>query len=425
MHHLPWGWLCWMGLMLFFCGACGEQNGGEDPPDSDAGADADSDSDSDTDSDVDTDTDADGDSDADADGDTDRPFEGFGAVTEGAAGCPEFDVVQVTTLADSGAGSLREALSGTCRRIEFSVGGDIRLTSQLVLNDSFITIDGATAPSPGVTLVKSSVPQNILVVEGVTDVIITHLRFIGHGTDCEDDCGDNLSLVGTSRVVIDHISSGYADDGALDIAWGLDETVPGWANSDITVSWSLFYRTAKAMLIKYGPHRHLSIHHNLFTRNVERNPQVRHQAELLDFVNNVVHLWGREPGGWGYGMRLYDHDGDSGSGFGGDGLVDANIIGNVFAPNGGLPQNAIQRLSGGGDGSLGQLYFDDNSVPVENDAPLDSTVDQMLPIPTHAGVTTYSSGDLGSSVLPLVGTHFPSAEEKMLIDEAKDSLSDP
>jgi pectate lyase-like protein len=358
------------------------------------------------------------DPDASIDGGVQGPFEGFGAVTEGAGGCAQFEVVQVTTLADSGEGSLREALSAGCRRVEFTVGGDIMLGSAIVMSSSFVTIDGATAPSPGITLTKDSVPQSLLVLEGASDIILTNLRFIGLGTDCDSDCGDNLSLIGSSRVVIDHISSGHADDGALDIAWGWDESTLGWANSDITVSWSLLYRTSKAMLIKYGPHTNLSIHHNVFARNTERNPQVRQQVETLDFVNNVVFFWGQEPGVWGYGMRIYDHDADASSDYGGDGLVDANCVGNVFMPGGGLAPNAIELPSGGGNGSQGDVYFDDNVVPAANTDALMSTVGAAIPIATPARVTTYASADLGTLVVPHVGTHYPTSEEQALMEEA-------
>jgi len=67
-------------------------------------------------------------------------------------------VYSVTTLADSGPGSLREALQSADKdrqpsSITFQVGGTIYLVTYLpMLKEGFTTIDGTTAPSPGVIL---------------------------------------------------------------------------------------------------------------------------------------------------------------------------------------------------------------------------------------------------------------------------------
>ncbi len=75
--------------------------------------------------------------------------EGFGAMATGGRGG---QVVHVTTLADSGAGSLRDAVSGPNRIVVFDVGGVINLTSALVVAGDNITLAGQSAPGGGVTL---------------------------------------------------------------------------------------------------------------------------------------------------------------------------------------------------------------------------------------------------------------------------------
>src|SRR5262249_60366661 len=78
-------------------------------------------------------------------------YPGFGFKTTGGAGRPVFTV---TTLADSGAGSLREALSKAGRNggtIRFAVGGESRLRSG-PRGPNATTIDGASARAPALPL---------------------------------------------------------------------------------------------------------------------------------------------------------------------------------------------------------------------------------------------------------------------------------
>jgi pectate lyase len=73
-----------------------------------------------------------------------RADQGFGAGTPGGSGKP---VVHVTNLNDSGAGSLRAALSAGNRTVVFDVAGDIVLSSHLYVQGPFVTLDGTSAPA--------------------------------------------------------------------------------------------------------------------------------------------------------------------------------------------------------------------------------------------------------------------------------------
>jgi hypothetical protein len=233
-------------------------------------------------------------------------YEGFGATTRGGAGGP---VVRVTNLQDSGPGSLREALARGDRTIVFDVGGEILLERRLEVNGPYVTIDGSTAPPPGITLRNHG-----LVIYGhrsAHDVIVTGLRI-------RDAAGDGITIAyGASSVVIDHVSIQGSADGNLDITMD---------SRDVTVSWSILAEPAasqKNMLIKYDAAR-VTLHHNLFTTSRQRNPQARVDdagtratETTLDMRNNLVWDWA---GGYGtlvwYGPR-------------------ANIVDNFYASPGG------------------------------------------------------------------------------------------
>ncbi|NCB26948.1 MAG: hypothetical protein EOM62_16030 [Bacteroidia bacterium] len=76
--------------------------------------------------------------------------EGFGTMTPAGRGGR---VIRVTSLEDSGPGSLRAALEATGPRIVvFEVGGVIHLNSKLRIDNPFITVAGQTAPGQGIMI---------------------------------------------------------------------------------------------------------------------------------------------------------------------------------------------------------------------------------------------------------------------------------
>jgi pectate lyase len=217
------------------------------------------------------------------------PYEGFGAATPGGAGKP---IYRVTTLADSGPGSLREALSEGNRCIVFDVAGNIVLRKQIYVGGSFVTVDGFSARAPGISLRDFGI--SIWGTNGAHDVILRGLRFRNAGQrTCDDgDCWDGIQLKhGAYRVVIDHISNDNASDGAIDIT-----SQGGTPTRDITIQWSILSGTRNQAAI--GRATRVSMHHNLLIHGQNRNPQAdwdttlatRPPDTVLDFRNNVV--WG-------------------------------------------------------------------------------------------------------------------------------------
>jgi pectate lyase len=232
-------------------------------------------------------------------------YQGFGATTPGGAGGA---VVHVTNLNDSGAGSLRAALSQGNRRVVFDVAGAIALSSYLYVQGPFVTIDGLTAPSPGITLRNWS-----LVIAGsfgAHDVIVQGLRVRASAND------GIMVKYGAYNVVIDHVSVAGSGDGNIDITQD---------SRDVTVSWSILAGDSVNMLIKYNT-THVSLHHNLFVKGMTRNPLVSMgegappaTTTTADIRNNLI---------WGWG---------SGSGFGTwiQHGARANIVSNFYKAQGG------------------------------------------------------------------------------------------
>jgi pectate lyase len=213
-------------------------------------------------------------------------YEGFGAATQAGS---QGKVVAVTSLEDSGPGTLREALKkgDTPRRIVFRVSGAIQLQRPLKLKgQSFITIDGSTAPGSGITL-----EGNPLYIQDSHDVVVTHMR-VRHSKI------DGLTIRGSHNIIIDHCS--FTDSGDENI--GLTQDC-----HDVTVSWCIIGDTRsaaelrpKGMLIANFDKpavTNVSLHHNLFVHESQRSPQVS-TAGLLDIRNNVILSW------QAYGIRM-------------------------------------------------------------------------------------------------------------------------
>lgn len=222
--------------------------------------------------------------------------EGFGTRTPAGRGGK---VIEVTTLADDGPGSLREALNDPQRRIVvFRIGGTIELASPLFINHPYVTVAGQTAPGGGICL------KNCGLVITTNDVLVRHLRIRpGNEGGQEPDDNDAVTILGqhgkvsgAHNVVLDHISA----------SWSEDEAVSTWFGPhDVTICWSIVSEalnrsrhrkgTHSAGLLVGGGSEHVTVHHCLLAHNSFRNPLVS-RGGTHDFVNNVVYDWGDLPG---------------------------------------------------------------------------------------------------------------------------------
>lgn len=254
--------------------------------------------------------------------------EGYGSKTSGGRGGKVFIV---RNLNSTGNGSLREALEYEGPRIVlFNVGGVIDLGNKdIVIKYPYLTIAGQTSPGSGIAV------KNAGIVISTHDVIIRGMRFRIGGDKAgvnpryrdgvrisSEECTDQP--IGCAEqpynIILDHNS----------ISWAVDENASTWSGvHDITFSWNIFSEGLScsihtngchSMGLLLGPESHnISIHHNIFAHNGERNPLI-YNGNSVEFINNVIYNWtvaGTIAGGCAYnplqGSKL-------------------NIIGNYYAP---------------------------------------------------------------------------------------------
>lgn len=262
--------------------------------------------------------------------------EGFGSRTPGGRGGK---ALAVTTLADSGPGSLRQAVATPGSRIiVFRVSGVIDLKSPLRVQEPFVTIAGQTAPGDGICLRGRG-----LIIE-THDVVVRFLR--SRPGDIAGVELDAISVAGNSRnVILDHCSASWATDEVLSPSGGI---------ADVTVQWCLIAESLNRSVHRKGPHGYgslaraaggVSLHHNIWAHHAGRNPRLgdnygRAPFPTFDVRNNVI----------------YDLGGPS---IVGDRLS-VNYVNNFVKP--GPSSNLRRGLLRPTDKSEGRFYLDGNVV---------------------------------------------------------------
>ncbi len=218
--------------------------------------------------------------------------EGFGRLASGGRGG---DVYEVTSLEDSGPGSLREGFTSAKgpRTIVFRTSGTIQFKSKLVLDKSNISIAGQTAPGDGITL-----RDYTFQIRQATNIIVRYLRFrLGDQNKPKGAKGgdDTLNTEHIDRVIVDHCSLSWAIDGTHDLRYGGNFTMQ-WCIISEALNNSLHNKGAHAMGASYrSPSGNISLHHNVYSTCRERHPTLGSANEppqyVVDFRNNVIYNW--------------------------------------------------------------------------------------------------------------------------------------
>ena len=236
--------------------------------------------------------------------------EGGGAYTPGGRGGRIF---VVTSLADSGPGTLREACeAGGARIVVFNVAGIIKLEKPITIQAPYITIAGQTAPGDGVCVAGESF------LIDTHDVIIRFMRFRRGATQVtrrDDALGGN----GVGNIILDHVSA----------SWGLDENMSMYRHVydrggkdlklptvNITIQNSIFSEALDTYNHAFGSTiggLNSTFMRNLWASNISRNPSIGMYGDF-GFVNNVV---------WNWWNRSAD---------GGDHRSEFNFINNYYKP---------------------------------------------------------------------------------------------
>lgn len=305
----------------------------------------------------------------------DRPLEGFGAETEGGLNGRPYVVI---SLGDSGRGTLRDALSQSNRYITFAIGGTIGLESKLRVTSHHLTIDGASAPSAGITLTGGTLLFVSTAPDTAHDIVVRNIRIA--------DGYDNLAIGrGAHDIVIDHCSVRRAGDGNIDI---YEEA------ENITVQWCILGDCRKNSLIRDGC-RNISLHHNLYVHGVERNPQVQEGCMVVDMVNNVIFNWGGN-----YGTRF--RTGSTG-----------NLVANYYVPaEHSDPSDAVILAADTG------VFIEGNVIPGRGDAT--GTADTRW---EAAQITLMSAGGALLSVLDEAGAFPRDDDDASYVRDVRNAVS--
>lgn len=346
--------------------------------------------------------------------------EGFGRDAKGGRGGV---VCHVTTLADAGAGSLRDCLSASDRTIVFDVGGWITLAGNLAIGNDRITIAGQTAPGGGIGIRGRKVS-----IAG-SDIVMRFVR-IRRGIMVTEDRDDAMTVSSASNnVILDHVS----------VTFGTDETLSmpgdeGIGPHNLTVQWSIIAwglqrnnHSAGALFTS----NQTSIHHSIWAFNKTRNPRARSESSgtrgqggHLDWVNNVIYGWNApdpvgEQMGWSLSYDAFILAGTT------NGEHAANAVGNYF-----ISTRAAEVAFSKGTSNF-RLFFQDNRLDGNANGKLDASksdtgmisgeptlIGERLPSPQ---VTTQSPLEAYDLVLAGAGATVPMRDQadSVLIEQIK------
>ena len=248
--------------------------------------------------------------------------EGGGRFSFGGRGGKVF---VVTSLEDSGPGTLREACESAGPRIVvFNVAGIIHLKMPIFIEAPYITIAGQTAPGDGICIADQGL------IDNAHDVVIRYIRLRRGVQDIFNRHGGHYGNP-IGNIILDHISASWGNDQNLDTYRHMYEPPTGGPAQklpacNVTIQWCITSEALNTWNHAFGGDwggRNTSFHHNLFACNTGRNPSIAMTYDF-NFVNNVLFNWRH---------RSVD---------GGDENSLINMINNYYKPGPATPDTAVR-----------------------------------------------------------------------------------
>jgi hypothetical protein len=216
-------------------------------------------------------------------------------------------VFVVSSLADSGPGTLREACEAAGPRIVvFNVAGIIHLKMPIYIEAPYITIDGHTAPGDGVCVADNGLEDN------AHDVVIRYLRLRRGNTDIFNRHGTHYGNP-IGNIMLDHVSSSWGSDQNLDTYRHMYQPPKGGSalklpSVNVTIQWTITSEALNMYNHAFGGDwggRNSMFHHNLLACNTGRNPSIAMTYDF-NFVNNVLFNWRHRSVDGGGSNSLYN-----------------------------------------------------------------------------------------------------------------------
>lgn len=205
--------------------------------------------------------------------------EGHGRYATGGRGGK---IIHVTNLNDSGPGSFRQAVSGNDRKIIiFDVAGVIALKSNINIGAN-TTIEGQTAPEPGITL------RYYTVNPAGSNIIIRFVRFRRGQEKDINDGADASTARHYTNLMLDHCS----------LSWSIDEVASFYDNNNFTMQWCTIGESLCNAGHNKGAHGYggiwggklASFHHNLICHVNNRSPRFNGARYNWDgYTGNVLY----------------------------------------------------------------------------------------------------------------------------------------
>jgi hypothetical protein len=267
--------------------------------------------------------------------------QGAGKFTSGGRGG---EIIEVTSLDDTGPGTLRSAVNREGPRIiVFRISGNIELEKELAITEGNLTIAGQTAPGDGICI--KDYPLHI----EADNVIVRYLRIrLG---DISGKPFDAIHCKNRKNIIIDHCS----------FSWSVDECASFYDNEDFTLQWSIISESLNKSVHPKGPHGYggiwggmqASFHHNIIAHHTSRLPRFQgsryHKQpikEKAEFCNNIVYNWADK----------CSYGGEEGN---------YNIIGNIYKPGPATPNKKTGKILEPFE-PYGKFYLADNYIIIND-----------------------------------------------------------